>query len=99
MKSKSDFNSANLESAVQGLQGLAHPVRLSILSLLSKGEMTVGSIVEELNTSQSAVSQHLSKMKSYGILGSRKESNLVFYSIKDPKYKELLQSIIKIFKK
>jgi DNA-binding transcriptional ArsR family regulator len=99
MKTKSDFNSSNLESAVLGLQGLAHPVRLSILSILSKGELTVGAIVDELETSQSAVSQHLSKMKSSGILSARKESNLVFYSIKDPKYKELLASILKIFKK
>ncbi|MGQ2825504.1 ArsR/SmtB family transcription factor, partial [Leptospira kirschneri] len=38
-----------------------------------------------------------SKMKINGILSSRKESNQVFYYLKDGKYKDLIRTIVKIY--
>ena len=86
----------NYKSQIKVLQGLSHPVRFTILATLAKGEMSVGQLVDELDSSQSAVSQHLSKMKDAGIVKSHKESNFVYYSLKNPKYKELISLIGKL---
>lgn len=99
MKAKADFDKRQLEATVKGIQGIAHPIRLMILNLLSKDEKSVGELVGILGTSQSATSQHLSKMKNNGILDCRKESNQVFYFLKDPKFKELSLTIQKVFRK
>ncbi|MCC5814953.1 MAG: winged helix-turn-helix transcriptional regulator [Leptospira sp.] len=99
MKLKTELSKTQLELAIKGIQGIAHPIRLLILYALSSKEMSVGELVTLLGTSQSAASQHLSKMKNNGILESRKKSNMVFYSLKDPKFKELVTTIIKIYKK
>ncbi|MDF3819092.1 metalloregulator ArsR/SmtB family transcription factor [Leptospira sp. 96542] len=99
MKIKTELTKQQLEQAIKGLQGIAHPIRLLILYTLAKEERTVGELVELLGTSQSAASQHLSKMKNNGILESRKSSNQVFYSLKDPKFKDLIQTIVKVYKK
>ncbi|MCG9876688.1 MAG: metalloregulator ArsR/SmtB family transcription factor [Leptospiraceae bacterium] len=99
MKLKSELSKTQTELAVKGLQGIAHPIRFMIMFALSKEEMSVGDLVDLLGTSQSAASQHLSKMKNNGILESRKKSNQVFYSLKDPKYKELISILVRLYKK
>nr|WP_187148095.1 metalloregulator ArsR/SmtB family transcription factor [Leptospira biflexa] len=99
MKIKTELSKQQLEQAIKGIQGIAHPIRLLILYTLAKEEKTVGQLVELLGTSQSAASQHLSKMKNNGILESRKSSNQVFYRLKDAKFKDLIQTIVKVYKK
>ncbi|NCN09600.1 MAG: winged helix-turn-helix transcriptional regulator [Leptospira sp.] len=99
MKLKSELSKTQIDQAVKGLQGIAHPIRLMIMFALAKEERSVGDLVELLGTSQSAASQHLSKMKNNGILESRKKSNQVFYSLKDSKFKELNSVIVRLFKK
>ncbi|MCB1157393.1 MAG: winged helix-turn-helix transcriptional regulator [Leptospiraceae bacterium] len=96
-KLKFELNKKQLEAAVKGIQGIAHPVRLMILYALSKEELSVGELSEFTGVSQSVTSQHLSKMRDNGILESRKESNKVFYYAKDPKFVELVKNIIKIY--
>lgn len=98
MKIKSELSTTQLDHAVKGLQAIAHPVRFQILNILSKEKKSVGELVELLEASQSAVSQHLSKMKSFGILQSTKNSNSVIYSLKDPKFKELSAYLIRLYK-
>ena len=99
VKLKIELNNKQLEAAIKGLQGIAHPIRLLILYALMKEEKSVGELVDLLGTSQSAASQHLSKMKNNGILESRKKSNQVYYFLKDQKYKEFIHTIFKIYKK
>lgn len=96
-KEKSALKKNQLESAIRGIKGIAHPDRLQILFFLSQKEHSVGELVDLLGISQSAASQHLSKMKINGILSSTKESNQVFYYLKDGKYKDLIRTIIKIY--
>lgn len=96
-KLKFEMTNKQLEYAIKGIQGIAHPVRLMILYALSKEELSVGELSSFTNVSQSVTSQHLSKMKDYGILESRKESNKVFYFVKDDKYLNLIQSIVTMY--
>lgn len=71
--------------AVRLLRLLGNEHRLMIACLLIvHGEMTVGALVEELQLSQSALSQHLARMREDGVLTFRREAQTLYYSIKDP---------------
>ncbi|HDD53058.1 MAG TPA: ArsR family transcriptional regulator [Thermosulfidibacter takaii] len=76
------------------LKALAHPTRLRILKALLNGEMCVKSLWEELDLQQSNVSQHLTTLKSRGIISSRREGAKICYSLVDPRAKEVLQILL-----
>ena len=57
--------------------------RLMILWLLSEGEMAVGQLAENIESSLQNVSQHLRLMKDSGILESRREAQTVYYRLAD----------------
>lgn len=96
-KVKISLTKKQMETIVNGLQGISHPVRLGIVYLLLTEELSVNEISSYLHISQSVTSQHLSKLKEVGILDSRKEANKVFYYIKNPRYKTLIESILKFY--
>ena len=73
----------DIEAACRSLKAIAHPLRLKILCVLGKHEMSVQEIVDYVGTSQSNVSQHLTIMREKGLLHSRKYSNRVFYRISE----------------
>lgn len=74
------------ENASEFLKGMAHPTRLGIVSLLSKGEKNVLEIHSTLEIPQSTTSQHLIKMKAAGIVTSQKKGLESYYRLKDEKF-------------
>ena len=66
-------------------QTMANAKRLVIVELLSHGEKSVGAIAEALDSSTSAVSQHLRNMKDKSVVVTRKEGQTVYYRLKNPK--------------
>jgi ArsR family transcriptional regulator len=85
---------SNLEDASRSLKAISHPLRLNILCVLGKGEVSVQDILDSVGTTQSNVSQHLCLLKDKGIVKSRKDANRVFYSIKDETVKKILGSSV-----
>jgi ArsR family transcriptional regulator len=84
-------NEDDIYNASHALKAMAHPLRLKILCILgSVGEVSVQEIVEQVGTSQSNISQHLSILREKGILASRKDANKVFYRVADPKILQLV---------
>ena len=81
----------------QALKSLAHPVRLKVLCQILDSEKTVNELTEFCEIPQSAMSQFLARMKSEGVLTSRKEGTRVYYDLADPKIKKLLKSIKEIY--
>lgn len=75
------------------LGALAHPVRLKVLCKTMEAEKTVNELTEFCGISQSAMSQFLGRMKSDGLLQSRREGTKVFYRIKDKRVLRLLAAI------
>lgn len=97
---KIDKKREKLEGAVGLLKLLSHPVRLSILcNLLHNGEMSVSEIVEaEAGAAgQSQISQFLGKMRSEGLVSSRKEAQTVFYKIDSPQAQRVTQALYEIY--
>lgn len=73
------------------LRALANDRRLAILCrLVEGGEMSVGAIADAVGLSQSAASQHLSKMRDEGIVAFRRESQTLHYRIADPRIATLM---------
>lgn len=87
----------NAYEAADFLKTLANSNRLVILSRLLQGEMCVGDLEKKLNISQSALSQHLSRMRAEGIVGTRRESQQIFYRIKDVRVAKMLKVTYDIF--
>jgi len=87
----------SLDNAVKGLKAIAHPARLKILCFLQEKEATVNEIVEVTGMSQSAVSQHLSKMKAYNVLNDRRDGNRVFYRLSEKEYNQLVNALCLIY--
>lgn len=70
------------EEAAQMLKTLANAQRLRVLCLLVGGEMTVGQINDQLSDlSQSALSQHLAKLRDEGMVSTRRESQTIWYRL------------------
>ncbi len=83
---------SNMEDASRSLKAISHPLRLKILCVLGKGELSVQDILGTVGTTQSNVSQHLCLLKDKGVVSSRKDANRVYYSIKDDTIKKILGS-------
>jgi ArsR family transcriptional regulator len=66
---------------VEFCKALADDTRQQILVMLLDGEKCVSDIVDAFNTSQPTISHHLSVLKQFKLVTSRKEGKLVFYDI------------------
>ena len=64
---------------------LANPKRIEIINLLSQGERPVADLIKKTGLLKANLSQHLSVMRTKGILKSRKEGLAVYYRIANPK--------------
>jgi DNA-binding transcriptional ArsR family regulator len=80
------------------LQAVANERRLLILcTLVESGEATVGMLAEAAGLSQSATSQHLARMREEKVVTFRRESQIAWYRIADPRMEELFAALHHIF--
>lgn len=80
------------------LKALANECRLLILChLVESGELSVGKLVEHVGLGQSALSQHLARLREEGLVTTRKEAQTVFYRIGDPRAEQLLGLLHDLF--
>lgn len=75
------------------LKLIANEKRLLILCRLASGEATVAELTRIADLSQSAMSQHLAKMRQDGLVQGRKSGLQVFYSIADERCIGLLRHL------
>lgn len=85
------------ETASSLLKALANEKRLMIVCILSKGEKNVGDLEQFIGLSQSALSQHLARLRRDGIVDTRREAQTIYYSIKDPAVLKLLECLVGIY--
>jgi ArsR family transcriptional regulator len=88
---------ANAGRAVEVLKALSNETRLMVLCRLGRGEMSVGEINEAVGLSQSALSQHLAKLRADGLVATRREAQTVFYRITEPRVSDLVTALHDIF--
>ncbi|PIU40094.1 MAG: transcriptional regulator [Candidatus Omnitrophica bacterium CG07_land_8_20_14_0_80_50_8] len=81
------------------LRALSHPLRLKIIEILKHGEKSVGALVKQLGIQQSSLSRHLLALRDAGVLKSRQERTMVFYSIQDHDVFHVLRPIAVMLRK
>jgi ArsR family transcriptional regulator len=84
---------------VAGLLGaLANERRLMILCrLVEWGEGNVGALAEAVGLSQSALSQHLARMRQEGLVAFRRDGQTLWYRIAEPRVEELFATLHRLF--
>lgn len=86
------------DEAAALMRALSSGPRLLILChLAASGELPVGALVERVGLSQSALSQHLAKLREQELVGFRREAQSLHYRIADPKSLRVLELLHEIF--
>lgn len=75
---------------------LSHPERLLMLCRMDEGEVSVTELVELTGLSQSAVSQHLARLRDEGVVDTRVAAQIRFYSLKDEIVRAIIHALCKI---
>jgi ArsR family transcriptional regulator, virulence genes transcriptional regulator len=89
---------AKVAEAASLLKLLANENRLLILCrLVLARELSVNDLADAVGLSQSALSQHLAKMRAEGLLATRREAQTVYYRIADPNAARLLALLKSIY--
>jgi len=79
------------------LAALGNARRLSIMFHLDGCEMPVGTIAERVGLSQSALSQHLARLRDLGLVETRRDRQMIYYSCAPGLPAELLRAVTSVF--
>jgi len=84
--------------AAEGLlKAVANRRRLTILCELSRGERSVSELGEAVGLSQSALSQHLARLRADRIVATRRESQTIFYSLESEGVRKLIDLLYQLY--
>ncbi len=76
------------------LKAISHPIRLCIVrGLLQNGGCNVRHMEHCLGASQSAISQHLAKLKAAGVVKGFRSGNEICYQIADPHIESVIKAL------
>lgn len=84
--------------AAEGLlKAVANRRRLTILCELSRGERSVSELAQAIGLSQSALSQHLARLRADRIVATRRESQTIFYSLESEGVRKLIDLLYQLY--
>lgn len=86
-----------IESSAEILNAMANPSRLAILSILVEIELSVGALSERIRLSQSALSQHLAKLRGAGLVSFRRDAQTIYYKCNSRRVTRMLAILSEIF--
>ncbi|MBJ3761489.1 winged helix-turn-helix transcriptional regulator [Maribius pontilimi] len=76
---------------------LSNPHRLMVLCHLLEGERSVGALQSQVDLSQSALSQHLARLRDAGVVATRRDRQTIFYRIADPRVQKMIEALYLIY--
>jgi len=88
---------ARMEARARIIKAMAHPTRLFIVDVLSRGEKCVCELTEMVGADMSTVSKHLAVLRGAGIVSDTKRGSQVYYSLRCPcilQFFECVESVI-----
>ncbi|WP_439817119.1 ArsR/SmtB family transcription factor [Zavarzinia sp. CC-PAN008] len=89
---------ANATQVANLLKAIGNQRRLMVLcKLAERGEMTVGDLAVAVALSQSALSQHLSRLKEEGLVRFRRDAQSLWYRIADPRLETLMATLYDLY--
>ena len=81
------------ELAAEIFRVMSAPMRLKIISCLCNGEKNVTQLLEEIDTTQPNMSQHLNTLYQAGVIGKRREGVQIFYRIVNDRVVTLCRAV------
>lgn len=75
------------------LKAIGNPWRLRVLCALAEGEKCVGELEEILGINQSALSQHLARLREVALVRTRRDAQKVMYRMESPRLLEILDAL------
>lgn len=87
----------NATAAANFLKAISHEGRLLILCHLVSGEKSVTELETLLSARQAAVSQQLSRLRTEGLVTTRREGKAIFYSLADDRPRKILEVVYDLF--
>lgn len=87
----------NAGKAAAMLKMLSHEARLTVLCDLVDGERSAGALVESSGLSQSALSQHLAKLREEGLVDTRRDGQAIYYRLADNDVAKLIETLHGIY--
>ncbi len=91
-----DLNEAADKASVF-LKSLGNAHRLRILCLIMEQERPVGDLAEAVGLAQSAVSQHLARMRQEGLIKSRRDGQTIYYQLADKNVARMIKLLESMF--
>ncbi|MDA8870169.1 metalloregulator ArsR/SmtB family transcription factor [Rhizobiaceae bacterium] len=85
------------EDVARQMSLLANPSRLLILCRLAEGEASVGTLQAVVGLSQSALSQHLAKLREGDVVATRRDGQTIYYRIADTQTERVMAALYEIF--
>lgn len=85
------------EAASALMKALSSPHRLMVLCTLVNGERSVGELGQIVPLSQSALSQHLARLRNDGLVATRRESQTIYYRIDNPAVEKVMGTLYDIY--
>jgi len=79
------------------LKAAANDRRLTILCALYEGEKSVSTLEKIVGLSQSALSQHLARLRRDRVVKTRRDAQTIYYSLNSPEIKKLLETLSQIY--
>lgn len=83
----------NADQAADFLSALANNKRLIILCKLLHKEMSVGALAKAIDLSQSALSQHLAKLRALNLVSTRRDAQTIYYMVSSPHIELILSTL------
>jgi ArsR family transcriptional regulator, virulence genes transcriptional regulator len=83
--------------AARLLTALANESRLMILCELIEGELPVGTLVQAVGLTQSALSQHLAKLRAAGIVATRRDAQTIYYRLSSDAAASVMRTLAGIY--
>ena len=88
---------AHAAEAAMLMRAFGNESRLMILCALADGEHSVGELNELVPLSQSALSQQLARLRREGLVNTRRESQVIHYSLADGPADKIIHALHDIF--
>lgn len=85
-----DVMESRAEEAARLLSALGQTKRLMVLCRLVDNEMSVGALAEAVGLGQSALSQHLARLRDLGIVATRREAQTIYYRLASENARRLI---------
>lgn len=90
-------NEDKLKDIVNLLKALSNERRLVIMCALHKGEKSVGELEQIIGISQSALSQHLARLRNDGYVKTRRHAQTIYYSLCDMQAVKVFEAICHLY--